>query len=104
VSAADSPEHRAQLIPAGALAEWLRLAAELEEADVVPCRAGDLEAWWPDKSQADSDATQEAIAGCWRCPARAACADYAVAAGEREGVWGGLLPTERRPAGRTEAA
>lgn len=33
--------------------------------------------------------------GCWRCPARDPSLAYAVAAGEREGVWGGLLPDQR---------
>ncbi len=33
---------------------------------------------------------------CWRCPVMKVCAAYALAAGEREGVWGGTLPDERR--------
>jgi WhiB family redox-sensing transcriptional regulator len=43
----------------------------------------------------DAPSTRMAVRACWRCPARAACADYAVAADEPAGVWGGLLPDER---------
>ncbi len=76
--------------------EWLRLAAVLEEAGAVPCRQSDPEAWWPDRKQLDSPSTRTGVAGCWRCPAREACLAYAVAADEREGVWGATLPDERR--------
>ena len=86
----------AYTIPARALAEWLRLATTLKDADALPCRTGDPEAWWPDKTQVESDRTQETIAACYRCPVRAACADYAIAAGEREGAWGGCCRPERR--------
>ncbi len=40
--------------------------------------------------------TLMAVRACYWSPARAGCRDYAVAAGERFGVWGGLLPAERR--------
>ena len=32
---------------------------------------------------------------CARCPVLAACRDYAIAAGESYGVWGGLTEEER---------
>lgn len=82
-------------VPPKALTEWLTLARLLEEAGAVPCRTSDPEAWWPDRKNLDAPATRMAVHGCWRCPAREACLEYAVAANEREGVWGGLLPDER---------
>jgi WhiB family redox-sensing transcriptional regulator len=42
-----------------------------------------------------------AKAVCARCPVRMECLDYAVAAGERYGIWGGLNPQERRTYART---
>lgn len=83
-------------VPAGAVVEWQILAAHLEDAGTVPCREGDPESWWPDKKNTDAAPTRIAVHGCWRCPAREACAAYAVAADEREGVWGGMLPDERQ--------
>lgn len=85
-------------IPAKALTEWERLSAALEDAGAVPCRTTDSEAWWPDKPRMDAPSTRAAVQGCWRCPARAACLDYAIAADERLGVWGATLPDERRSA------
>lgn len=32
-----------------------------------------------------------AVTACQRCPAGDACFDYALVAGEREGIWGGTL-------------
>jgi hypothetical protein len=127
---AEPSEHKAWLIPPGALPEWLALAAVLEEAGTVPCRSGgassppvadatpadgqvngnrpgaqnyapepepvDTEAWWPDRKDLDAPSTRMAVRACWTCPARGACLSYAVAADERFGVWGGLLPDERR--------
>ena len=37
----------------------------------------------------------EAVAICRRCPVRQPCLDYALAAEERFGVWGGTTPRER---------
>ena len=94
----------AWVIPPKALAEWLRLAAVLEEAGAVPCRTSDAEAWWPDRKQLDGPAARMAVAACWRCPAREPCGAYALAAGEREGIWAGMLPEERREMQKTTAA
>lgn len=82
-------------VPTSAATEWARLTAALEDAGSVPCQSSDPEAWWPDKKSLDAPSTRMAVRGCWRCPARRPCLDYAVAAGEREGVWGGALPDER---------
>lgn len=96
MTSAVSTERTAWAIPPAALTEWLTLAALLEEIGSVPCRTSDPEAWWPDRKQLDAPSTRLAVRGCWRCPAREACLVYAVAAKEREGVWGGTLPDERR--------
>lgn len=84
----------AWMIPAGAHAEWLRLAALLEEI-AAPCQSGDVDAWWPDKKDEQRPAAQGAVTDCLSCPARVACLDYALAADERFGIWGGMLPAER---------
>ncbi len=77
-------------IPAGAVGEWAALSEVLEVA-VTPCQAvDDAEAWW------DPDRYEEACEGCVPCPARVPCLAYAMAAGERHGVWGGLSPEGRR--------
>lgn len=90
-------------MPPAALTEWLALSALVDEVGTVPCRSGDPEAWWPDRKQLDAPATRAAVHGCWRCPARDACLAYAVAANEREGIWGGTLPGERREMRQTAA-
>jgi hypothetical protein len=100
---AEPSDHKAWLIPPGALTEWLALAAVLGDAGTVPCQTSDTEAWWPDRRDMDAPATRMAVRGCWRCPARDACLGYAVAADERFGVWGGLLPEERREIRRDAA-
>jgi Transcription factor WhiB len=83
-------------IPSAAETAWLELQAGLEEVGPVPCQEADAAAWWPDKRDLDSLATHGAIAGCQRCPPQGPCAEYAIAADERFGVWGGLVPEERR--------
>lgn len=40
--------------------------------------------------------TRLALRTCWRCPVRADCLAYAMDAGERVGVWGGLTERGRR--------
>lgn len=46
----------------------------------------------------------EAKAVCTRCIVRSDCLSYALEAGERYGIWGGLNPQERRALGRGRAA
>lgn len=57
----------------------------------TPCMQAP-ELWWGD----DPDEQALAIEGCQKCPIQQKCLDWAVAAHEREGVWGGVDPTERR--------
>ncbi len=98
-----APTNHARLpvVSPAAREPWRRLVLLLDALpdSAIPCRATDPEAWWPDRKQLGSPATLAAIAACGPCAAREPCAGYAVAAGEREGVWGGLLPGERRDVG-----
>ncbi|MCU1668058.1 MAG: hypothetical protein JWP40_985 [Blastococcus sp.] len=85
----------AWLIPPRAQPEWLRLAALLDEHPDIPCRTSDPDAWWPDRKMRNGPAAQGAVTACLSCLARDACLQYALAAGERERIWGGMLPDER---------
>ncbi len=82
-----------------ARAAWGELVDVLAAAGPAPCAVGDAKAWWPSRGE-----STDAVAGCRICPARDACLAYAVAANERAGVWGGLLPGERRQLARRDAA
>ncbi len=84
------------LIPGTAQQEWLRLAGIVESAGPVLCQTSDPEAWWPDRLKVDELPARMALDACSVCPAREPCAAYAVAADARDGIWGGLLPAERR--------
>lgn len=68
------------IVTAAALPAWQRLNAAL--IGVNPPCADDPDQWF----EKDSG---PAIAACRPCPARTACGEYAAAAGERSGVWGG---------------
>ncbi len=79
------------------LADLVRLLApppglDLSWQEEALCAQTDPEAFYPTKGQSP----QAALAVCSRCPVRAACLEYALAAGERYGVWGGTVPEERR--------
>jgi len=58
------------------------------------CRGMNPEVWFPDVGTKNAVAALKAI--CAECPVSAECLDYAYREGEREGVWGGLSPRERR--------
>ena len=47
-----------------------------------------------------SGSAAEARAVCTRCPVRVECLDYALAANERHGIWGGLTERQRRATNR----
>jgi WhiB family transcriptional regulator, redox-sensing transcriptional regulator len=55
------------------------------------CRQLDPELWFPEPWEDDTPAK----AVCGRCPVRAACLAYSLAANAEHGVWGGLSPEER---------
>ncbi|MEY2468459.1 MAG: WhiB family transcriptional regulator, redox-sensing transcriptional regulator [Actinomycetota bacterium] len=56
------------------------------------CRGIDPDIFFP---VTDEDA-EAAKAVCDACPVREACLEFALAAREREGVWGGATERERR--------
>ena len=63
--------------------EWQELAA---------CRKIPVELFFPMVEQEDLDAK----AVCMGCDVREPCLEFAIEAGEKFGVWGGLNPQERR--------
>jgi WhiB family redox-sensing transcriptional regulator len=67
------------------------------------CGLGTVEAFYPDHGDAR---TREPRRICAGCPVKLACREYAVAIGERYGVWGGLGPGQlvRIQAARNRAA
>ena len=83
--------------PSGPLvAEWGARAA---------CRGVDAAVFFsPDKERGPDRARREAEAKrlCASCPALAPCRDYAPAAPEPYGTWGGMSETERRRYGRLQ--
>ena len=100
---AEGSERVPWAIPSAAEAAWLELQRQLEEVGLVPCQESDATAWWPDKRDLDSPTTQSAIGACQRCPLQGPCADYAVLADERFGVWGATTPEDRRSARRARS-
>jgi WhiB family redox-sensing transcriptional regulator len=56
------------------------------------CRGIDPDVFFP-VTEEDAD---EAKAICHVCPVREACLEFALAAREKEGVWGGATERERR--------
>lgn len=75
--------------PFQALADELRGEHWLDEAN---CSALTAELFWVDKG--GSVAPAKAI--CRDCPVKRQCLEWALTHNEREGVWGGLAPSERR--------
>ncbi|MGH9209874.1 MAG: WhiB family transcriptional regulator [Acidimicrobiales bacterium] len=56
------------------------------------CRGTDTELFYPTRGEA----TEPAKKVCAGCPARVDCLEYALAATEKFGIWGGLSERERR--------
>ncbi|HEV2370192.1 MAG TPA: WhiB family transcriptional regulator [Acidimicrobiales bacterium] len=56
------------------------------------CRGLDPDIFFP----VTDEEAGEARAVCGVCPVREACLEYALAARERDGVWGGATERERR--------
>lgn len=81
--------------PRAAVVAWVLLQVGVEElADrgQSPVCASDPGLWW---SSRERDRV-EAVEWCRSCPLLEACRSYAVAAGERDGVWGGTTPADRK--------
>jgi WhiB family transcriptional regulator, redox-sensing transcriptional regulator len=64
-------------------------------------RDQDPELWFP--ANGDRATAERAKAICRICPVRSACLEWALAANERTGIWGGTTPNERRAQRRTDA-
>jgi WhiB family redox-sensing transcriptional regulator len=61
------------------------------------CRQVDGDLFYPDGMGGSVHfQTVKARKVCGNCPVRSECLDYALATGERFGVWGGLSEDERR--------
>lgn len=60
--------------------------------DDASCLDQDTEAWFPK----DSDRATTARKICRSCPVRNECLEFALANRIPEGVWGGLLPAQRK--------
>lgn len=75
--------------PFKALAESLESEHWLDDA---ACNALTAELFWVERGE--NVAPAKAI--CRDCPVQRQCLEYALAHNEREGVWGGLAPKERR--------
>ena len=77
--------------PATAAGHW---------TDEGACRepGADPELFFPvsEAGRATRRQVAEAKAVCARCPVMEECRDWAVEAGEPEGIWGGTTPEERR--------
>lgn len=56
------------------------------------CRGLDAAVFYP----VDEDEVEEARAICALCPVQETCLEYALANGEKLGIWGGLTEKERR--------
>ncbi|MGH2806655.1 MAG: WhiB family transcriptional regulator [Actinomycetota bacterium] len=68
------------------------MASNEEWQDRAACKRIQVELFFPPAEQEADDA--KAI--CATCEVRQPCLEFAIAAGERFGVWGGLTPQERR--------
>ncbi|MEV4894234.1 WhiB family transcriptional regulator [Nonomuraea sp. NPDC055795] len=66
---------------------WLRRGA---------CRTSDPELFFPLALGPEQEARAKAV--CAECQVLDQCRDYALSAGESEGIWGGMTPDERRRA------
>jgi len=73
---------------------YLKLAQAIRDADEnPPCQETDPDAFYSE--QGDWSGIRQAKDLCKGCPVRLECAEYAIAAIEPYGVWGGTTPRER---------
>jgi len=80
-------------LPAGALAVILR-SVESRWRERARCRGADIGLFYPQR-MTDADA-EPAKQLCRGCPVRASCLRVALATGDRQGIFGGTTPAERR--------
>ncbi len=75
-----------------AVAAYRTLGRAIAAVGLTPCQA----AAHPDAWHGERTTAGEAAALCGDCPVIEACLGYALAADEREGVWGGQTAADRR--------
>lgn len=69
--------------------------------DRAACAGKDPATWFIVEKTANYAAARQV---CRRCPVRSECLEWALAANETEGFWGGLSPVERYELGRRRRA
>lgn len=82
-------EPRRHKDPAASLTEFTALMNSTVHA-TLPCNRGDE--WFSENPRHQ----QRAAALCGGCALLQVCRSYALAAGEKEGVWGGTTPLDRK--------
>jgi hypothetical protein len=93
-------EWPAWAVPVEAVGAWLVLQLALATAARAPACRRDPETWWSTAATAvGAERQAAAVQGCAWCPVLEPCRAYAIAAGERHGVWGGMTSAERRGSG-----
>lgn len=78
---------------------YMKLAKAIEEAPSIPgCQTSDPEMFFPEPGYAytTNRELKWALEMCKACPVIRECGEYAVAANEVHGIWGGMTPNERR--------
>ena len=83
------------------LADLAQLLAEedLRWQDRASCLGMDPDLFFPERGAS----TREAKAICAACPVRIDCLEFALAHGEKFGIWGGMSERERRRIRRMRA-
>lgn len=84
------------LVAVDVLPQWLALNRKVGDGPPVPCRTDSPELWWGKEHD-----TAKGL--CRGCRAQVACLDYALAADERFGIWGGRTAIERRPGAASDS-
>lgn len=76
------------------------MRADEDWRDDAECLGEDPDIFFPTQGES----TDQARAICARCPVAAECLDFALAGGEKFGIWGGKSERERRRLRRERAA
>jgi WhiB family redox-sensing transcriptional regulator len=87
---------------AGEASTHMRIRIEPEDSswqDLANCLGVDPDLFFPERGAS----TREAKEVCRGCVVREACLEYALANGEKFGIWGGLSERERRRIRRQRA-
>ena len=79
-------------LPPAAVVEWVALQLALVDLGREPLCADDPDRWWSNRASDVDDAK----AVCAWCPVQRLCREYALAADEPGGTWGGMSDAERR--------